>query len=101
MTILPKKLLSTILAAAAASLLAVSSESVAQTMTPELDAWLKSAQLGPYAAASENWDDVVAKAKKEGEVVVYTSSGRISKLVKPFNAIYPGIKLTVHDLGSV
>ncbi|MDH3235661.1 MAG: substrate-binding domain-containing protein [Alphaproteobacteria bacterium] len=101
MTILPKKLLSTILAAAAASLLTVSSESVAQTMTPELDAWLKSAQLGPYAAASEDWDDVIAKAKKEGEVVVYSASGRIAKLVDSFNALYPEITLTLFDLGSV
>jgi iron(III) transport system substrate-binding protein len=101
MTIQPKKLLSTILAAAAASLLTMSSQGVAQTMTPELDAWLKSAQLGPHAAASEDWDDVVAKAKQEGEVVVYSSSGRIAKLVDSFNALYPEITLTLFDLGSV
>lgn len=98
---LSKGLLSTILAAATASLLTVSSESVAQTMTPELDAWLKSAELGPYAAASEDWNEVVAKAKKEGEVVVYSSSGRIAKLVDSFNALYPEITLTLFDLGSV
>lgn len=67
---------------------------------PEMDAWLKAAKLGPYDK-DENWDDIVAKAKAEGEVVVYTSSGRIAKLVKPFAKIYPEIKLTVHDLGSV
>lgn len=67
---------------------------------PEMEAWLKAAKLGPYDKA-ENWDDIVAMAKAEGEVVVYTSSGRIAKLVKPFNALYPEIKLTVHDLGSV
>ena len=66
---------------------------------PEMEAWLKAAKLGPYDKA-ENWDDVIAKAKAEGEVVVYTSSGRIAKLVKPFNALHPEIKVTVHDLGS-
>jgi len=38
---------------------------------------------------------------KEGEVAVYTASGRIAKLVDHFEALYPGIKLTVYDLGSV
>jgi iron(III) transport system substrate-binding protein len=67
---------------------------------PEMEAWLKASKLGAYNT-NENWSEIVANAKKEGEVVVYTSSGRISKLVKPFNALYPEIKLTVHDLGSV
>jgi len=67
---------------------------------PEMEAWLKASKLGAYNK-NENWGEIVANAKKEGEVVVYTSSGRISKLVKPFNALYPEIKLTVHDLGSV
>ncbi len=70
-------------------------------MTPELDAWLKSVELGPYAAASEDWNEVVAKAKEEGEVIVYSSSGRIAKLVDSFNALYPEITLTLFDLGSV
>lgn len=67
---------------------------------PEMEAWLKASKLGAYNK-NENWSEIIANAKKEGEVVVYTSSGRISKLVKPFNALYPEIKLTVHDLGSV
>ena len=67
---------------------------------PEMEAWLKKAQLGAYEPKKENWDDIVKKAKEEGEVIVYTSSGRIQKLVKPFQKLYPGIKLTVHDLGS-
>ncbi len=66
----------------------------------EMEAWLKTAKLGVYNK-DENWAEVVANAKREGEVVVYTSSGRIAKLVQPFNALYPEIKLTVHDLGSV
>lgn len=82
------------------SLLALSPARAATETPPEMLAWLKAAKLGPYNK-DENWDEIVARAKQEGEVVVYTSSGRISKLVEPFNAIYPEIKLTVHDLGSV
>ena len=66
----------------------------------EMEEWLKKAELGPYETKKENWDEIVKKATKEGEVVVYTSSGRIQKLVKSFGKVYPGIKLTVHDLGS-
>ncbi len=82
------------------SILAATQVNAATQPPPEMEAWLKAAKLGPYNK-NENWGEIVANAKKEGEVVVYTSSGRISKLVKPFNALYPEIKLTVHDLGSV
>jgi iron(III) transport system substrate-binding protein len=81
-------------------MVSVVSTSIFAATPPEMEAWLKASKLGPYNK-NENWSEIVANAKKEGEVVVYTSSGRISKLVKPFNALYPEIKLTVHDLGSV
>ena len=77
-----------------------STASAIQKPPPEMESWLKLAKLGPYDTGKENWDEVVKKATEEGEVVVYTSSGRIQKLVKPFAKFYPGIKLTVHDLGS-
>ena len=67
---------------------------------PEMQAWLKKSELGAYEPDKENWDAIVKKATEEGEVIVYTSSGRIQKLVKSFGKVYPGIKLTVHDLGS-
>ena len=88
------------LATAIFTLFAVAVANAGSNVPPEMDAWLKAAKLGPYDK-DENWDDIVAGAKAEGEVVVYSSSGRIAKLVKPFNAKYPEIKLTVHDLGSV
>ncbi len=88
------------LATAIFTLFVVAVANAGSNTPPEMDAWLKTAKLGPYDKA-ENWDDIVAGAKAEGEVVVYSSSGRIAKLVKPFNAKYPEIKLTVHDLGSV
>lgn len=77
-----------------------STASAIQKPPPKMESWLKLAKLGPYDTGKENWDEVVKKAIEEGEVVVYTSSGRIQKLVKPFAKFYPGIKLTVHDLGS-
>lgn len=82
------------------TVLATPQANAAMKPTPEMEAWLKASKLGAYNK-DENWSEIVANAKKEGEVVVYTSSGRIAKLVKPFNALYPEIKLTVHDLGSV
>lgn len=93
-------------AALAASLCAASTMLAGTAMAgagapPEMDAWLQASKLGPYDTGAEDWDAIVAAARREGEVVVYTSSGRISKLVKPFTALYPEIKLTVHDLGSV
>ncbi|UCH75712.1 MAG: ABC transporter substrate-binding protein, partial [Rhodospirillales bacterium] len=39
--------------------------------------------------------------KEEGEVVVYSSSSRIAKVADAFMAIYPEIKVTSFDLGSV
>ncbi|HGG04056.1 MAG TPA: iron ABC transporter substrate-binding protein [Aliiroseovarius sp.] len=88
-------------AAAATVFSATATLSVAQDISAELDAWLKENALGQYATMDENWDDIVAAAIEEGEVVVYSSSGRIAKLVDHFQALYPGITLTLFDLGSV
>ena len=74
---------------------------LALDLPPETDAWLQAAELGPYAPASEDWDAIVAKAKEEGQVVVYSASGRIAMLVDAFAATYPGIQVEVFDLGSV
>ena len=92
--------LSAVLMAGLFALSFISAANAASKPPPEMEAWLKAAKLGPYDK-DENWKEIVAKAKAEGEVVVYTSSGRIAKLVKPFAKIHPEIKVTVHDLGSV
>ena len=92
--------LSAVLMAALFALSFITAASAAADPPPEMEAWLKAAKLGPYDK-DENWAEITAKAKAEGEVVVYTSSGRIAKLVKPFAKIHPEIKVTVHDLGSV
>lgn len=91
--------LSAVLLAAMFTLSFITAANAASKPPPEMEAWLKAAKLGPYDK-DENWDEVIAKAKAEGEVIVYTSSGRIAKLVKPFAKIHPEIKVTVHDLGS-
>lgn len=91
--------LSAVLMAGLFVLSLISAANAASNPPPEMEAWLKASKLGPYDK-DENWKDVVAKARAEGEVVVYTSSGRIAKLVKPFAKLHP-IKVTVHDLGSV
>ena len=75
--------------------------SVAAGVSEKLDAWLVENALGPHATGQENWEEIVAAAKNEGQVSVYTASGRIAKLVDHFEALYPGIKLVVYDLGSV
>ncbi len=77
------------------------STAMAQEVSPELEAWLQENALGTNAMVEENWDDIVARATQEGEVVVYSSSGRIAKLADHFQALYPGITLTLFDLGSV
>ncbi len=87
--------------AAAALLSLTSSVAIAQEVSPELQAWLEENALGTNAMVEEDWDDIVARATEEGEVVVYSSSGRIAKLADHFQALYPGITLTLFDLGSV
>lgn len=87
--------------ALAALLTASASFTSAQEISAELEAWLQENALGTHAIMEENWDDIVAAATEEGEVVVYSSSGRIAKLVDHFQALYPGITLTLFDLGSV
>ena len=76
-------------------------QATSQEMSAELTAWLETNALGENAGAQEDWDDIVAKATAEGEVVIYSSSGRIAKLKDHFEALYPGITLTLFDLGSV
>jgi len=68
---------------------------------PEMDAWMKKAKLGPYEESPQNWDEITKLAKEEGEVIIYSSSSRIAKVADAFMAVYPEIKVTYFDLGSV
>ena len=71
------------------------------TPPPEMDAWLKAAELGPYDTGKHNWVEIERKAKQEGEVVIYSASSRMAKVAKAFMEKFPGIKATSYDLGSV
>jgi len=76
------------------------SEVAGTEYSPEMDAWAKEAQLGKYDK-NQDWDDIIAKAKEEGEVIIYSSSSRIAAVGDSFSKMYPEIKVTSHDLGSV
>lgn len=62
--------------------------------------WAKENGFGPYMPATEDWAAVEAAAKKEGKVVVYSNSSRITNIVDTWNAMYPDITIEVFDLGT-
>lgn len=66
----------------------------------DVDAWLKANELGPYLPEAIDWDAVYEGAKKEGKVVIYTSSSRTIGLKDEFESLYPGVTLEVYELGS-
>ena len=77
----------------------------AATTTPgaisaEAEAWLKAAELGKYAPAKQDWAAIEAAARKEGKVVVYANSSRISDVKAKFEKKYPGITVEGSDLGG-
>jgi iron(III) transport system substrate-binding protein len=67
---------------------------------PAMDAWAKEAKLGKYDK-NQDWNEIIAKAKQEGEVVVYSASSRMAAVGEAFTKKYPEIKVTAYDLGSV
>jgi iron(III) transport system substrate-binding protein len=66
----------------------------------EVDAWLRSVELGPYTPPRVNWDAVYRAARREGKVVVYTSSSRVPALKREFAARYPGVEFEAYHLGT-
>lgn len=70
-------------------------------LTPSRERWLKDAQLGPYAGRNQDWKAIEDAARREGKVVVYSSSSRIPDAAKTFEAAYPGIKVEAFDIGTV
>lgn len=63
------------------------------------DAWLKANEFGSYQK-DENWTDIQAKAEKEGEVVVYSSTPTVTALAEDFMKLHPTIKVKAFHLGS-
>ncbi|MCS7463493.1 extracellular solute-binding protein [Paenibacillus doosanensis] len=49
---------------------------------------------------TETVEELYEKAKKEGKVTVYSTSGRINDVEKTFEAKYPGIQVEAFDLKS-
>jgi iron(III) transport system substrate-binding protein len=62
--------------------------------------WLKANQLGPFASETQDWAAIEEAAKKEGKVVVYANSSKISKAVDIWNEKYPEIQIEGYDLGG-
>jgi iron(III) transport system substrate-binding protein len=74
------------------------------TAVPELTAneqWAKDNGFGIYQPATEDWAAIEAAAIKEGSVCVYSGSSKIAKLVDPWNALYPDIKLDCGDTDGI
>ncbi len=63
------------------------------------DAWQKSAGVGPHAPSVQDWAAIESAAKSEGQVVIYSVSSRIAKLVDGFKEKY-GIEIIGHDMPS-
>jgi len=67
----------------------------------ESEQWAKANGLGPYQPASEDWAAVEAAAKQEGSVTVYANSSKFEKLLEPWSALYPDIKLEGGDTDGI
>lgn len=67
--------------------------------SPEFEAWLKASKLGAHQV-EENWDEIVAAAKKEGALTVYSSATTMTAAGEDFAKAYPEIKVQVFPLGS-
>src|SRR5512139_3636498 len=62
--------------------------------------WLKANQLGSYDTGEQDWAAIEEAAKKEGSVIVYANSSKISKAAEIWAEKYPDIKLEAYDLGG-
>lgn len=61
--------------------------------------WLKAAELGSFAPASQDWDAIEAAAREEGQVVLYSVSSRAFGLADAFKERF-GVEMVVHDISS-
>ena len=67
---------------------------------PQLDAWLREAQLGPYTADDEDWNEVVRRGEEEGRVVIYSTTSRIHRLKDLFESTYD-IELEAYNIETL
>ena len=60
---------------------------------------LMSLSVAGLAQTSENWNDILKAASKEGKVVVYSTTSRITEAAKGFEKEF-GIKVDSHLLSE-
>jgi iron(III) transport system substrate-binding protein len=63
--------------------------------------WAKANGVGPWTPETEDWASIEEAAKAEGSVVVYSNSSKIEKLIEPWEALYPDIKLEGGDTDDI
>jgi iron(III) transport system substrate-binding protein len=63
--------------------------------------WAKANGVGPWTPETEDWAAIEEAAKAEGSVVVYSNSSKIEKLIEPWAALYPDIKLEGGDTDDI
>jgi len=63
--------------------------------------WAKANGVGPWTPEEEDWAAIEAAAKAEGSVVVYSNSSKIEKLIEPWAALYPEIKMEGGDTDDI
>jgi iron(III) transport system substrate-binding protein len=81
----------------------VQEPAAAPTQAPVASAkeeWLKANQLGTYDTGEQDWAAIEEAAKKEGSVIVYANTSKISKAAEKWAEKYPDIKLEGYDLGG-
>ncbi|WP_048645553.1 ABC transporter substrate-binding protein [Nitratireductor soli] len=81
------------------SLMLATAIAVTATAAMADEAWRKRAGIGEFAPAAQNWEEIEAAAREEGQVVVYSVSSRIAKLVDDFRERY-GVEIIGHDIPS-
>ena len=67
----------------------------------DAEQWAMDNGVGPFTPETEDWAAIEAAAIKEGSVVVYANSSKIEKLLEPWAALYPGIKLEGNDTDDI
>jgi iron(III) transport system substrate-binding protein len=65
------------------------------------EAWAQANGLGPYQPATDDWAAIEAAAILEGSVCVYANSSKITKLEKPWTALYPDITWDCGDTDGI
>jgi len=66
----------------------------------DYDAWLQSAELGPYQPAVEDWDAIYERAQAEPPLLVYANTSNIFGAVETLLADYPALNIEPLDISG-